>query len=366
MSRIKWASAKLVKTKDAVSRLKNEGFTGSKILICSHLEAKLIAFAKLLHQNGFEVHLISNLPSSVKKELIPEINEIGLHFYDTSFLTFDESESLISSIVNNTVFDFVFDDGGHTYTKLIKPVKTVFTEFTQSGINTAIASEIKAPVLNLNSSFAKRVVGNIYGTGISTLAAIQMLTNINFYGLNVGIIGLGPIGLSCALAFKGVGANVSVFDIDSSKEERALKNGISFTSKQELLITSDLIITCTGQKNVITLTDLELLRDGSILSNVGHFNQEIELPKTTSSQITSNINQYEMAGKSFYILAEGNLVNLATGMGYPIQIIDTSFAAAVHGWISLYNTVAPGLVEYPETLDQKYFSSEMERFKDLT
>lgn len=73
-----------------------------------------------------------------------------------------------------------------------------------------------------------------------------------------------------------------------------------------------------------------------------------------------------MAGKSFYILAEGNLVNLATGMGYPIQIIDTSFAAAVHGWISLYNTVGPGLVEYPKTLDQKYFSSEMERFKDLT
>lgn len=366
MSKIEWASAKLVKTKEALSQFKLEGYRESKILICSHLEAKLIAFAKLLHETGAEVHLISNLPSSVKKELIPEINEIGLRFYDTSFLTFDESESLISSIVNTTAFDFVFDDGGHTYTKLQRPVKTVFTEFTQSGINSAIASELKAPVINLNSSFAKRVVGNIYGTGISTLAAIQMLTNINFHGLNVGIIGLGPIGLSCALAFKGVGSNVAVFDVDISKLSRASKNEILFTSKQDLLQRSDLIITCTGQRNVITLNDLELLRDGAILSNVGHFNQEIELPETKSYNIAPHIHQYEIKDRSFYVLAEGNLVNLATGMGYPIQIIDASFAAAVYGWMSLCDSEEPGLVEYPEKLDRMYFSSEMERFKDLS
>jgi adenosylhomocysteinase len=366
MSRIAWANDNLEKTKSAINLFKEKSIPGSKILICSHLEAKLIAFANMLHEAGFEVHLISNLPSSIKKELLPEILQMGLHFYDTSFLTFDESEALIAEILNKMEFDFVFDDGGHTYTKLLKPVRTIFTEFTQSGINSAITSEIKAPVINLNSSFAKRVVGNIYGTGISTLAAIQTLTNINFYGLNVGIMGLGPIGLSCALAFKGIGANVLTFDIDPAKEFRANKNGISFKTREELLMTSDLIITCTGQKHVISGPDLKLIKNGAILCNVGHFNQEIEISNRHGKQVAPNITKYNSSEKSFYLLANGNLVNLATGMGYPIQIIDISFAAAIHGWINFQNKADIGLIDYPEHLDRLYFKTEMDRFKDLT
>jgi adenosylhomocysteinase len=366
MSRIDWATDRLARTKDAITLFNEKGFTGSKILICSHLEAKLVAFAKLLHNNGFEVHLISNLPTSIKKELIPDIKKIGLQFYDTSSLSFSESEEVISSIINNTIFDFVFDDGGHTYTKLKKTVKTIFVEFTQSGINSVINSQLNATVINLNSSFAKRVIGNIYGTGISTLAAIQTIANINFYGINVGIVGLGPIGLSCALAFKGAGANILAYDINAFKKACAFKNGINFTTKDELLKSSDLVITCTGRKNVLSISDLKQLRNGSILSNVGHFNQEIELPEGNFSNITSNISRFEIDGKIFYLLADGNLVNLASGMGYPIEIIDSSFAAAVYGWIDLYNCNHNGLIEYPKDIDQKYFSSEMKKYQDLT
>jgi adenosylhomocysteinase len=365
-SHIDWAYSKLDKTKEAIAIFKKHAPYNAKILICSHLEAKLISFAKLLHEEGFEVHLISNLPTSVKKDLIPEINLIGLRFYDTSFLNFEESESLIAQIINETNFDFVFDDGAHTYSKLVQPSDAIFTEFTQSGINKANAHDLKASVINLNSSFAKRVIGNIYGTGISTMAAIQTLTNINFHGLNVGVLGFGPIGLSCAIAFKGAGANVMAFDINPKIEERALKNSIQFTTKSDLLRNSDLIITCTGQKHVISSSDFSMIKNGCIMANVGHFNNEIDLTNLVGSIVTSEIKNYNWEEKKFYVLADGNLVNLTTGMGYPIQIIDASFAAAVHSWLYFHKKQQFGLLDYPEILDKTYFKNEIEQYKDLT
>jgi adenosylhomocysteinase len=117
---------------------------------------------------------------------------------------------------------------------------------------------------------------------------------------------------------------------------------------------------------VITLDDLSLVKDGCILANVGHFNNEIELPKLKSSEIASDITRYDLGNKNIYVLAEGNLVNLTTGMGYPIQIIDASFAAAVHSWIHFHSNQQIGLIEYPEILDKTYFSDEIEKYKDLT
>jgi adenosylhomocysteinase len=209
MGQIDWVYCQLTSTREAIENFSSVVKTNSKILICSHLEAKLVAFSRILHEKGFEVHLVSNLPSSIKTDLLPEIYKIGLNFYDTSKLSFEESEEVIGNIINNETFDFVFDDGAHTYSKMKSSIsKTVFTEFTQSGVNQALKLSLNSLVINLNSSYTKRVIGNIYGTGISTLAAIQTITNISFQNLEVGIIGLGPIGLSCALAFKEAGSRV--------------------------------------------------------------------------------------------------------------------------------------------------------------
>ena len=152
----------------------------------------------------------------------------------SSSLTFPESEKVISQILSDYDFDFVFDDGAHTYSKLSKETRTIFTEFTQSGVNIAKKLALKAPVINLNSSFTKRVIGNLYGTGVSTLAAIQTISNINFHGLKVGVIGLGPIGLSCSKSFIGAGSIVRAYDVNKSPSP-TLKNNIIFCSKQELL-----------------------------------------------------------------------------------------------------------------------------------
>jgi adenosylhomocysteinase len=363
MSQIDWCKTRLNKTRSAIQEFATSIKPSSaKILLCSHMEAKFIAFALMLNEAGFEVHLVSNLPTSSKKNLLDQVKSSTLTFYDNSHLSFEDSERLIHKIVNETKFDFIFDDGGHTYSKLneMNP-QCVCTEFTQSGINLAKEQTLKTTVINLNSSLTKSLVGNVYGTGISTLTAIQAITNISFHKVNVGIIGFGPVGLSCALSFKGANSNVFTYDRNESKKELAKKHGIQFAEKEELLKKCDLIITCTGRSGVINHHDMQHLKAGCILANVGHYNHEILLPKTaTITSYTENIEEYKTDGKSFYLLSHGNLVNLAFGLGYPIQIIDLSFAAAVYGWMDFSkNRKSPGLYEYPKELDLKYFSDEL-------
>lgn len=363
MSQIDWCKTRLSKTRFAIQDFaKNKKPADIKILLCSHMEAKLIAFAFILKDAGFDVHLISNLPTSLKTNLLEQVKASNLTFYNNSHLSFEESENLISKIVNETKFDFIFDDGGHTYSKMRDSyIQCVCTEFTQSGINLAKEQTLKTVVINLNSSLTKSLVGNVYGTGISTLTAIQAITNISFHKLNVGIIGFGPVGLSCALSFKGANSNVFAFDRNHTKKEIADKHGINFVEKSELLQNCDLIITCTGRSGVINHEDALLLKDGCILANVGHYNHEILLPDTAARAVfTENIEEYKLGAKSIYLLSHGNLVNLAFGLGYPIQIIDLSFAAAVYGWMNFSESrKSPGLYEYPNELDQKYFSEEL-------
>lgn len=367
MSQIDWAKARLVKTSDAIHNLSvSHSPAKTKVLMCSHMEAKFVAFALLLHEKGFEVHLVSNLPTSLKREFIDEIQRSGLQFYDNSKLAFQESEKLIHRIVNENNFDFIFDDGGHTYSKMVKANPNCFcTEFTQSGINLAKELELKVPLINLNSSITKSLVGNVYGTGISALTAIQAITNTSFHKINVGIIGFGPVGLSCALSFKGANSHVYVYDKNPSKKILAEKHGIRFSEKEQLLKNCDLIITCTGRSAVINPEESLLLKNGSILANVGHYNHEIALPaSSTSRSITDNIDEYTFEGKSVFLLSHGNLVNLAFGLGYPIQIIDLSFAAAVYAWIHFSNHAYPiGLHDYPKELDDKHFQKEIQIYQ---
>lgn len=328
------------------------------------MEAKFIAFAQLLIAAGFEVHAVSNLPTSLKTDFIEDIIKSGIIFYDTSKLNFEESEEMITKLVNQETFNFIFDDGGHTYTKMVKKnLSCICTEYTQSGVKLALKSNLKVPVVNLNSSITKSLIGNVHGTGISALTAIQAITNISFYKLNIGIIGLGPIGLSCSFSFKGAGANVSAYDIDASKKNDADKHQIHFLTKEDLLSKNDMIITCTGSQNAITTEELSLLQDQCILANVGHYNNEIQVPDDTYySKVTPHISEHHFEGKTFYLLCDGNLVNLAFGMGYPIQVIDISFAASIYAWdhFSRKEDLEGRLYEYPLELDQLHFKKEIE------
>ncbi len=365
MSQIDWSKKRLIKTDQAIKEFATTRFpSGTKILMCSHMEAKFIAFSQLLKEAGFEVHAVSNLPTSIKKDFIEDIVNSGVIFHDTSHLSFEESEALILKLVNQEKFDYIFDDGGHAYTKIKEQnLNCICTEYTQSGINLARKSDLKVPVVNLNSSLTKSLIGNVHGTGISALTAIQAITNISFYKLNVGVIGFGPVGLSCALSFAGAGANVSVHDIDVGKKAIAKDHQIHFVSKEELLSKSDLIITCTGGMNTVSSQDFSMLKNHCILTNVGHYNKEIQVPEDTYCvRITPSITEHHLADKVFYLLCDGNLVNLAFGYGYPIQIIDLSFAAAIYAWecFSEKKDLKGMLYEYPADLDSHHFKDEIE------
>lgn len=367
MGQIDWAKNRLIKSKSAIEAMaKVHSPSTTRILLCSHLEAKFVAFAFLLKDQGFNVSLVSNLPTSLKREFVEEIKAHGITFYDSSDLSFQDSEELIYQIVNQNQFDFIFDDGGHTYSKFKNANPNCFcTEFTQSGINLAQEKGVKVPLVNLNSSLTKGLIGNVHGTGISALTAIQTITNISFHKINVGIIGFGPVGLSCALSFKGANSIVHIYDINQNKKDLAQKHGLNFEDKDTLLRECDLIITCTGRSGVISPEDFSFLKEGCILANVGHYNHEILLPSAASSKnITDDIEEYSFNGKSVFLLSKGNLVNLAYGQGYPVQIIDLSFAAAIYGWMHSFEKKYPiGLHEYPKEIDESHFSEEIDKYK---
>jgi adenosylhomocysteinase len=352
--------SQLKQTKQAAEFAFNE--LGTKnILLCSHLEPKLAAMGCHLSEIGFNVSAISNLPTSFKKECIEPLKSSGVKVFDNSDYDFNDSELWLTKILNENNYDFIFDDGVHTSLKKCpQNPERIISEFTQSGINeiNKYKQKLNSTVFNLNSSYTKAVIGNLYGTGISTLSAIQNITNKSFRGLKVGVVGYGPIGKSVAREFKSLGSQVSILEIDKSKIDN--KKGLEFLEKNKFLSINELIITCTGNKHVINQEDFKNLKDGVILANVGHYNHEIEIPRDAKkNEIANYIEQIKLADKTSFLLCNGNLVNLMAGKGYPIEVIDYSFAASLYGWVYFCkkkNEVVE-LYDFPSSLDNEYFSA---------
>ena len=326
--------------------IKNQPFKGLKISMSIHLEAKTAYLAKVLKAGGAEVWVTGCNPLSTQDDVAAALVEDGFEVNAWRGVSGEQyKQHLITTL--SLCPDLMIDDGGDL-THLIHGECRDYAknliggcEETTTGIHRLFAREraglLDYPMIDVNDADCKHLFGNRYGTGQSTLDGIMNSTNLIIAGKTVVIAGYGWCGKGMAMRAKGMGAVVVVTEIDPIKALEATMDGFSVMPMDEAAKIGDLFVTLTGCKDVIRREHLEVMKDGALLSNSGHF--DVEIDKIALSEMAveewdrkPNIRGYRMAdGRILNLLAEGRLVNLAAGNGHPAEIMDMSFAIQAKG-----------------------------------
>ena len=326
--------------------IKNQPFAGMKISMSIHLEAKTAYLAKVLKAGGAEVWVTGCNPLSTQDDVAAALVEDG---FEVNAWRGVSDEQYKQHLINTLSLcpDLMIDDGGdlthliHGECRHLAKNLIGGCEETTTGIHRLFARQraglLDYPMIDVNDADCKHLFDNRYGTGQSTLDGIMNSTNLIIAGKTVVIAGYGWCGKGMAMRAKGMGAIVVVTEIDPIKALEATMDGFSVMPMDEAAKIGDLFVTLTGCKDVIRREHLEVMKDGALLSNSGHFDVEIDKIALSDMAVEEwdrkpNIRGYKMAdGRVLNLLAEGRLVNLAAGNGHPAEIMDMSFAIQAKG-----------------------------------
>lgn len=320
---------------------KEKPFLGKKITISIHMEAKTAFLALCLAAGGAEVHATGCNPLSTQDDVAAGLASMGVETYAIHAASAEEYQQLLIEALSCKP-DLIIDDGGDLLDILSGVRKDLAeniiggAEETTTGIHRlharAKAGVLPFPMMNVNDAKCKHYYDNKYGTGQSVMDSIMHTTNLLIAGKTVVIAGYGYCGRGVAMRAKGMGADVIVTEIDPIKALEASMDGCRVMPMDEAAPQGDIFITMTGCRDVITRRHFDVMKNNAFLSNAGHFNVEVngeELEKMAVRvyKRRNDIVGYEMPdGRVLNLLAEGRLVNLASGNGHPAEIMDTSFS----------------------------------------
>jgi len=238
-----------------------------------------------------------------------------------------------------------FETDKTKWTKIAESVKGV-TEETTTGVlrlyQFEAAGELPFPAINVNDSVTKSKFDNKYGTRHSLIDGINRGTDVLIGGKKVLICGYGDVGKGCAESLAGQGARVSVTEIDPINALQALMDGFDVRSVEEAIAEADIVITATGNRDIITLAHMRAMKDQAILGNIGHFDDEIQIAALERSgakriNIKPQVDQWVFDnGKSIIVLSEGRLLNLGNATGHPSFVMSNSFSNQVIAQIELW------------------------------
>ena len=315
-------------------------FDGMKIAMSIHLEAKTAYLAEVLMAGGAKVQVTGCNPLSTQDDVAAALAEEGF-VVNAHHGASDEQyrEDLVRTLDFHP--DLLIDDGGDLISLLHGTCREYGDnliggcEETTTGIHRLLAREraglLDYPMMDVNDADCKHLFDNRYGTGQSTLDGIMNATNLIIAGKTVVVAGYGWCGKGFAMRAKGMGAVVVVTEIDPIKALEATMDGFTVLPMREAAKVGDLFVTLTGCRDVLTREHFEVMKDGALLANSGHFDVEINKEDlaalaTEIRERKPNIRGYRMAdGRMLNLLADGRLVNLAAGNGHPAEIMDMSF-----------------------------------------
>ena len=326
--------------------IKNQPFMGLKISMSIHLEAKTAYLATVLKAGGAEVWVTGCNPLSTQDDVAAALVDMGFEVNAWRGVSNEQYEEHLKKTLSLCP-DLMIDDGGDL-THLIHGECRDYAknliggcEETTTGIHRLFARQraglLDYPMIDVNDADCKHLFDNRYGTGQSTLDGIMNSTNLIIAGKTVVIAGYGWCGKGMAMRAKGMGAIVVVTEIDPIKALEATMDGFTVMPMDEAAKIGDFFVTLTGCKDVIRREHLEVMKDGALLSNSGHFDVEIDKIALSDMAVEEwqrkpNIRGYRMPdGRILNLLAEGRLVNLAAGNGHPAEIMDMSFAIQAKG-----------------------------------
>ena len=340
--RIEWASREMPVVKLIGERFSGEKpFNGIRISACLHITSETANLALALKAGGADIILCASNPLSTQDDVAAALVAYGI---PTNAINGEDEETYYRHI--NTVLDhkpqLPVDDGADLVTTLPTKRSDLIqdiiggTEETTAGVirlrSQQKAGELRYPVVAVNDAQTKYLFDNRYGTGQSTVDGIIRATNILWAGKNVVISGYGWCGRGIALRAKGLGSKVIITEVEPVRALEATMDGFQVMPLLEAAKVGDIFITVTGDKHVIDKAHLQVMKDGAIMANSGHFNVEINIPILESLACSKRtirpfVDEYTLAnGHHLYLLGEGRLINLAAAEGHPASVMDMSFA----------------------------------------
>lgn len=345
--RIEWAEHDMPVLGEIKKRFyKEKPLAGVQIGACLHITAETANLARTLVAGGAKVALCASNPLSTQDDVAAslvknyDIPVYAIKGEDTKTY-YKHLESVLDSHPQITM-----DDGADLisvlHSKRKKQTKEILgsMEETTTGVIRLKALEkagkLRVPIIAVNDALTKYLFDNRYGTGQSTIDGIIRATDILLAGKNVVVAGYGWCGRGFAMRARGMGSQVIVTEVNSIKALEAVMDGFQVMPMIKAAKIGDLFCTLTGDIDVITKEHFQVMKDGAIVANSGHFDVEInikqleKMAKVFRRNVRNNVDEYIMAdGKRIYLLASGRLVNLAAAEGHPASVMDMSFSTQV-------------------------------------
>lgn len=360
--------------------IKTKPFSGMKIAMSIHLEAKTAYLATVLKNGGAEVFATGCNPLSTQDDVAAALCEYGVHVYAVHG---DDEDTYVARLEKTLSCkpDLIIDDGGdfisllHGKSKHLGENLIGGCEETTTGIHRLRQREKKGtllyPMIDVNDADCKHLFDNRYGTGQSTLDALMHTTNLIVAGKTAVVAGYGWCGKGIAMRLKGMGARVTVTEIDPVKALEAAMDGFLVMKMDDAAPLGDIFITATGCSDVLTRRHFEVMKDGVLLANSGHFDVEINKKDLAELSVSHEerkpcIEGFTMPdGRKLNLLAEGRLVNLAAGNGHPAEIMDMSFAIQAKSleYLAKNPDKAPKLYAVPEETDKEVANLKLKSMK---
>jgi len=319
---------------------KERPLAGLQLAACLHVTKETGVLVRTLMAGGAEVALAASNPLSTQDEVAAALVRDGASVFAWRGQTKEEYYDCLTRVLGVKP-KLTMDDGADLVTELHSGAVKVSgvlggTEETTTGVvrlrAMARAGVLRYPIIAVNNAETKWDFDNVYGTGQSTLDGIVRATNVLLAGKRFVVAGYGHCGKGLATRAKGMGAHVIVTEVNPMMALKAIMDGFEVMPMAEAARLGDIFVTATGNKSVVRKKDMEIMKEGAILANTGHFNVEIDIRALESLargkvRIRQNVEEYTLRdGRKIYLLAEGRLVNLAAAEGHPSEVMDMSFA----------------------------------------
>ena len=359
--------------------IKNQPLKGIRISACLHVTAETGNLAICLRDGGAEVALCASNPLSTQDDVAAcLVRDFSIPVFAIKGEDNETYYSHITAALDHKPH-ITMDDGADlvscVLTKRLDVADTIIggTEETTTGVIRlrAMAKEgvLRYPIIAVNDAATKHLFDNRYGTGQSTVDGVIRATNILLAGSKFVVAGYGWCGRGLAMRARGMGAEVIITEIEPTRALEAVMDGFRVMSMVEAAKLGDVFVTVTGDKNVLAKEHFELMRDGAIVANSGHFNVEIDIPaleRMSSSKRTTRpfVEEYSLKdGRKINLLGEGRLINLASAEGHPAAVMDMSFAnqaLSVEYLVKNYNQLQKVVYAVPEDLDKRVARMKLE------
>ncbi len=378
--RIEWANEYMSVLSLVRKHFKKERpLKGLKIAACLHVTTETANLAYTLKEGGADVILCASNPLSTQDDVAASLVK---DFNIPTFAIKGEDNKRYYRHINSVLDmepNITMDDGADLVSTVQKSkthlVNNILggTEETTTGVIRLKSLEkqklLLYPIIAVNEALTKHLFDNRYGTGQSTLDGILRATNLLLAGSNFVVCGYGWCGRGLAMRARGMGANVTIIEVDPLKALEAVMDGYSVMPLEEACGKADVIVTLTGDIHVIRKEHFETMKDGAIIANSGHFNVEIDIPALEKIAVKKRVvrdyvEEYTLkGGRRINLLGEGRLINLASAEGHPASVMDMSFANQALGCEYIaknYKSLERKVYDVPEFIDKNIAKLKLE------